>query len=80
VQILREKNFTQTIPRVVIEDEEDITNEKVTTVLRRAANHLSALQSSDGHWPAQIAGLLGLIPPLVSANHSNLIESLLLLR
>jgi len=65
---LREKNFKQTIPTVKIEDEEDITNEKVTTILRRAAHHLSALQTSDGHWPAQIAGPLFLIPPLVSVN------------
>jgi hypothetical protein len=51
---------------VKLEDEEDITNEKVTTILRRAAHHLSALQTSDGHWPAQIAGPLYYIAPLVS--------------
>jgi beta-amyrin synthase len=51
---------------VKLKDEEDITNEKVTTILRRAAHHLSALQTSDGHWPAQIAGPLYYIAPLVS--------------
>ncbi|WJX86412.1 Beta-amyrin synthase [Trifolium repens] len=65
LQILRENKFKQTIPRVKLEDEEDITNEKVTTILRRAAHHLSALQTSDGHWPAQIAGPLYYIAPLV---------------
>jgi beta-amyrin synthase len=65
-QILRENKFKQTIPSVKLENEEDITNEKVTTILRRAAHHLSALQTSDGHWPAQIAGPLYYIAPLVS--------------
>ncbi|KAH1257902.1 Beta-amyrin synthase [Glycine max] len=64
-QILREKNFKQSIPSVKIEDGEEITYEKVISTLRRAAHHLSALQTSDGHWPAQIAGPLFFLPPLV---------------
>ncbi|KAG5043196.1 hypothetical protein JHK87_007111 [Glycine soja] len=67
-QILREKNFKQSIPSVKIEDGEEITYEKVISTLRRAAHHLSALQTSDGHWPAQIAGPLFFLPPLVSTN------------
>ncbi|TKY64714.1 Beta-amyrin synthase [Spatholobus suberectus] len=63
--ILRENNFRQTIPSVKIEDGEEITYENITTTLRRAAHHLSALQTSDGHWPAQIAGPLFFLPPLV---------------
>ncbi|KAL2617826.1 hypothetical protein AAZV13_08G209900 [Glycine max] len=64
-QILRENNFKQTIPSVKIEDGEEITYQKVTSTVRRGAHHLAALQTSDGHWPAQIAGPLFFLPPLV---------------
>ncbi|PNX86169.1 beta-amyrin synthase [Trifolium pratense] len=66
-QVLRENNFKQTIDGVKIEDGEEITYEKATTTLRRGTHHLAALQTSDGHWPAQIAGSLYFIPPLVSS-------------
>jgi beta-amyrin synthase len=51
---------------VKIEDGEEITYEKATTTLRRGAHHLAALQTSDGHWPAQIAGPMFFTPPLVN--------------
>jgi len=51
---------------VKIEDEEEITYDKATTTLRRGAHHLAALQTKDGHWPAQIAGPLFFTPPLVN--------------
>ncbi|KAJ1410213.1 Terpenoid cyclases/protein prenyltransferase alpha-alpha toroid [Sesbania bispinosa] len=57
-QLLREKNFQQTIDKVKIEDGEEITYEKTTAALKRAVHYLSALQTNDGHWPAQIAGHL----------------------
>ncbi|KAG5026226.1 hypothetical protein JHK86_022140 [Glycine max] len=62
-QILRENNFKQTIPSVKIEDGEEITYQKVTSTVRRGAHHLAALQTSDGHWPAQIAGHLESVFP-----------------
>ncbi|KAK7389441.1 hypothetical protein VNO78_24480 [Psophocarpus tetragonolobus] len=64
-QILRQNNFKQTIPSVNIQDGEEITYQKVTTAMRRGAHHLAALQTTDGHWPAQIAGPLFFLPPLV---------------
>ncbi|XP_045794429.1 beta-amyrin synthase-like isoform X2 [Trifolium pratense] len=64
-QVLRENNFKQIIAGVKIEDGEEITYEKATTTLRRGTHHLVALQTSDGHWPAQIAGPLFYTPPLV---------------
>lgn len=64
--MLREKKFKQTIPAVKVEEGEDITYEKATTAVRRAAHFFSALQSSDGHWPAENAGPLFFLPPLVS--------------
>nr|WQY91010.1 OSC1 [Euphorbia humifusa] len=64
-QFLREKKFKQTIPQEKIEEGEEITQEKATAALRRAVRFFSALQASDGHWPAENAGPLFFLPPLV---------------
>ncbi|KAJ4822725.1 hypothetical protein Tsubulata_044832, partial [Turnera subulata] len=53
-QFLREKNVKQKIPQVKIEGGEEITHEKATRALRRGVHFFSALQASDGHWPAEI--------------------------
>ena len=66
LQFLRERNFKQTIPPVKIEEGEEITYEKATSALRRAAHFFEALQSNDGHWPAENAGPLYFLPPFVS--------------
>ncbi|RVW62842.1 Germanicol synthase [Vitis vinifera] len=63
-QFLREKNFKQTIPQVKVGHGEEITYETTTTAVRRAAHFFSALQASDGHWPAENSGPLFLLPPL----------------
>ncbi|KAK6911168.1 Squalene cyclase, N-terminal [Dillenia turbinata] len=65
MQFLREKCFKQTIPQVKIGDGEEITYETATTAVRRAVHFFSALQASDGHWPAENAGPLFFLPPLV---------------
>jgi beta-amyrin synthase len=65
LQFLKEKNFEQTIPQEKVEDGEEITHEKATATLRRAIHFFSALQASDGHWPAELAGVLFFLPPLV---------------
>ncbi|XP_075666582.1 beta-amyrin synthase-like isoform X2 [Castanea sativa] len=65
MQFLREKNFKQTILPVKIEDGEEITYEKATITLRRAVHFYTALQSCDGHWPAENAGPLFFLPPFV---------------
>ena len=67
MQFLRDKSFKQKIPQVKVEDGEEITYETTTTALRRAVHFLSALQSSDGHWPAENSGVLFSLPPLVSS-------------
>ena len=66
MQALKEKNFKQTIPQVKVGDDEEITYEATTRAVRRGAHFLSALQASDGHWPAENAGALFLFPPMVS--------------
>ncbi|KAK4587607.1 hypothetical protein RGQ29_018854 [Quercus rubra] len=65
MQFLKEKNFKHTIPPVKIEDGEEITYEKATSALRRAVHFYAALQSCDGHWPAENAGPLFFLPPFV---------------
>ncbi|KAI9184761.1 hypothetical protein LWI28_000836 [Acer negundo] len=52
MQFLKEKNFKQTIPPVKVEDHEEITYETASTALKRTVHFFSALQASDGHWPA----------------------------
>ncbi|XP_061352215.1 beta-amyrin synthase-like isoform X2 [Gastrolobium bilobum] len=64
VEFLREKNFQQIIGSPKIKDGE-ITYQNTTAALRRATHYLSALQATDGHWPALEAGPLFYLPPLV---------------
>ncbi|RVW60211.1 Beta-amyrin synthase [Vitis vinifera] len=59
------ENFKQTIPQVKVGDGEEITYETATAAVRRGAHFFSALQASDGHWPAENAGALYFLPPLV---------------
>ncbi|XP_030973245.1 beta-amyrin synthase-like [Quercus lobata] len=65
MQFLRERNFKQTITPIKIEDGQEITYENATTALKRAVHFYSALQASDGHWPAENAGPMFYFPPLV---------------
>lgn len=66
MQFLREKRFVQTIPQVKIDDGEEISYEKVNTTLRRSVHLFAALQAEDGHWPAENAGPMYFMPPLVT--------------
>ncbi|KAB1206116.1 Beta-amyrin synthase [Morella rubra] len=65
MQFLREKNFQQTIPQVKVKNGEEITYEITTAALERATHFFSALQASDGHWPAENSGVSFSLPPLV---------------
>ncbi|CAN8270289.1 unnamed protein product [Cochlearia groenlandica] len=59
MQFLREKNFEQKIPRVIIvKDANKITYDDAKTTLRRGILYMAALQSEDGHWPAESAGCM----------------------
>ncbi|XP_010545605.1 PREDICTED: seco-amyrin synthase-like [Tarenaya hassleriana] len=65
MQFLREKNFDQKIPRVLVEDAEKITYEAAKTALRRGVLYFTALQADDGHWPAENSGSLFFEAPFV---------------
>nr|AHF49822.1 bAS [Maesa lanceolata] len=67
LHLLKENNFQQTIPQVKVGDNEEITYEAANTTLKRAMHFFSAMQASDGHWPAENAGPLYFLPPLVMA-------------
>ncbi|KAI3811502.1 hypothetical protein L1987_21226 [Smallanthus sonchifolius] len=65
---LRKENQVKEIPEAIkLKDIEEVTNEAVTTTLRRAISFYSTIQAHDGHWPAESAGPLFLLPPLVIA-------------
>ncbi|XP_008465722.2 beta-amyrin synthase-like isoform X3 [Cucumis melo] len=66
-QFLREKNFKQTTPKVVVEEGKGNEKEIVKIALERAATFFGALQSDHGHWPAENAGPMFYLPPLVFA-------------
>ncbi|CAK9308724.1 unnamed protein product [Citrullus colocynthis] len=74
-QFLEEKKFKQTIPKVEVEEGKGSENNEVTIInketvniaLRRASTLFVALQSDHGHWPAENAGPLFFLPPLVFA-------------
>nr|QBZ67935.1 euphol/tirucallol synthase [Euphorbia tirucalli] len=64
-QFLREKKFKQRIPAVRIKEDEEVTYEAATAALRRGVHLFSALQAKDGHWPAENAGPMFFVPPMV---------------
>ncbi|KAK8498225.1 hypothetical protein V6N11_062102 [Hibiscus sabdariffa] len=65
---LTKENPCGSIPSPVkVNDEQAVTEEAVTVTLRRAIGFYSSLQAHDGHWPAENAGPLFFLPPLVMA-------------
>ena len=53
------------LPQVKVKSEKEITEEAVTTTLRRALRFYSSLQAEDGFWPGDYGGPLFLLPGLV---------------
>ncbi|KAF5804689.1 putative lupeol synthase [Helianthus annuus] len=66
--VLRKENQVKEIPNpIILKETDEVTNEAVTTTLRRAISFYSTIQAHDGHWPAESAGPLFFLPPLVIA-------------
>ncbi|KAL8139696.1 hypothetical protein V2J09_005717 [Rumex salicifolius] len=64
----KEKEARRPIPTAVkVETLEEVTEEAVTTTLRRGIDYLCSIQAHDGHWPAEFAGPLFFMPPLIMA-------------
>ncbi|MFS7973105.1 putative cycloartenol synthase [Helianthus anomalus] len=64
MQFAKERSLSAFPPKVNIKDAEDITDDKVTNVLRRAIGFHSTLQADDGHWPGDYGGPMFLLPGL----------------
>ncbi|PIN01409.1 Oxidosqualene-lanosterol cyclase [Handroanthus impetiginosus] len=65
---LRKENPFDPIPAPIqVKETEKITTEAIITTLRRALSFFSTIQAHDGHWPAESAGPLFFLPPLVLA-------------
>ncbi|XP_057768199.1 lupeol synthase-like [Salvia miltiorrhiza] len=65
---LRKENPCSEIPAPIkVNETEQITEEATITTLRRAITFYSTIQAHDGHWPAESAGPLFFIQPLVLA-------------
>ncbi|KAK9084853.1 hypothetical protein Sjap_025264 [Stephania japonica] len=69
LQMLKENKdkYDLSIPAVKIEENEEVSHEKVTIALRRGVRLFSTLQTRDGHWGADIGGPLFFDPPFVFA-------------
>nr|BAA86930.1 lupeol synthase [Olea europaea] len=67
MQLVKENQRVQIPPAIKIKETEGITEEAVITTLRRAISFYSTIQAHDGHWPAESAGPLFFLPPLVLA-------------
>ena len=53
------------LAQVKVKDTEDVSEEMVTTTLRRALSFYSTMQAHDGHWPGDYGGPMFLLPGLV---------------
>ncbi|KAJ6906963.1 cycloartenol synthase-like [Populus alba x Populus x berolinensis] len=53
------------LPQIKVEDDEDVTEEAVTTTLRRAVSFYRKIQAHDGHWPGDYGGPMFLLPGLI---------------
>ena len=51
-----------------MKETEYVTEDVVTSTLRRAINFHSTLQAYDGHWPGDYGGPMFLLPGLVGAD------------
>ncbi|KAL8135298.1 hypothetical protein AgCh_010092 [Apium graveolens] len=64
IQFANENQDRIVLPRVNVEDTEDISQEKVTATLKRALGFHSTLQAHDGHWPGDYGGPMFFMPGL----------------
>uniref|UniRef100_A0A1D1XPI8 Terpene cyclase/mutase family member n=1 Tax=Anthurium amnicola TaxID=1678845 RepID=A0A1D1XPI8_9ARAE len=65
LQFARENPLEAVLPQVKVVENEEISEEAVTTTLRRAMNFHSTIQAHDGHWPGDYGGPMFLMPGLI---------------
>ncbi|WVZ77930.1 hypothetical protein U9M48_025723 [Paspalum notatum var. saurae] len=64
IQFAKENPLELDLPAVKLDEHEDVTEEAVSTTLKRAISRLSTLQAHDGHWPGDYGGPMFLMPGL----------------
>ncbi|KAH7839805.1 hypothetical protein Vadar_009106 [Vaccinium darrowii] len=79
MQLKKENNnIDLSIPPVRLGELEEVNYEAVTTALRKAVRLNCAIQSNDGHWPAESSGPHFFTPPLlISLYISGVIDTVL---
>jgi cycloartenol synthase len=65
LQFAKENPLPELPPQVQVSSCNELTEEAVTTTLRRGLRFYSTLQAHDGHWPGDYGGPLFLMPGLV---------------
>ncbi|WCJ39157.1 Lupeol synthase [Euphorbia peplus] len=66
LQLIKENEVDVfSIPRIKLEEDEEITDEKIETSIRKAMRFSCAIQASDGHWPCEFSGEMFLTPPMI---------------
>nr|XP_025887794.1 lupeol synthase isoform X3 [Solanum lycopersicum] len=67
MQVRKENGCVEIGGEVKLEESEDVREEAVKIRLRKSISYYSTIQAHDGHWPAESAGPLFFLPPLVMA-------------
>nr|AAT38887.1 cycloartenol synthase [Avena clauda] len=65
IQFEKENPLKLDLPAIKLEENEDVTEEAVSTSLKRAISRFSTLQAHDGHWPGDYGGPMFLMPGLL---------------
>ncbi|PWA49960.1 OSC2 [Artemisia annua] len=66
IQMIKESGIDLlSIPPTRLSEEEEVNYEAVTTAVKKAVRLHRAIQAKDGHWPAENAGALFYLPPLL---------------
>lgn len=66
-----ENPFATNLPQLRVKNQEEVTEEAVTTTLRRSLSFYSTIQAHDGHWAGDYGGPMFLLPGLVREKSSN---------
>ncbi|CAD6270755.1 unnamed protein product [Miscanthus lutarioriparius] len=67
MQCAKENGPQRDLPRINLQEDEQVTEEIVLNSLRRALDKFSSLQASDGHWPGDFSGVMFIMPGLIFA-------------
>ncbi|XP_061964402.1 cycloartenol synthase isoform X2 [Populus nigra] len=65
MQFEKENPVSEVLPQVKLKESEKVTEEAVTTTLKRGLDYYSSVQAHDGHWPGDYGGPMFLMPGLV---------------